>query len=399
VGTGEQSARQYAIMKDLVFRNPRIGPAIVKPLIEIDQQLLAQQKGQLEFQSKAMDLIAQGAAAVEAQPPEARAEAYGQWRNVLMQRGIPGVAQQLPEQYDPQRVAALGTQARTAKERIDQQREQHQLEINAYDKETERLKLGEVGIHSGAFRDTPYYKNPFAAERLQREGGGAPGGAGARLPQVGGPSTPAVAPYRAAQEAELKDYVTQGSEARKVHVALDEAERLMQEGVYDQSKGLTLAIETYRRLGPNFKDWPGAAEWDEAKLAKTARLRQIGYEVKLARTKLGAGTSDAEGRAFSEAAGNIENGQPLEMTRQAIGSLRKFADTALTATNEAMQNARGDVRAPVQGRNTGGVRPVTRYTDADVQAAVAQANAGGKRNLTPQQIEQYFQSKGMVRGN
>ena len=145
-------------MKDLVFRNPRIGPAIVKPLIEIDQQLLAQQKGQLEFQSKAMDLIAQGAAAVEAQPPEARAEAYGQWRNVLMQRGIPGVAQQLPEQYDPQRVAALGTQARTAKERIDQQREQHQLEINAYDKETERLKLGEVGIHSGAFRDTPYYK-------------------------------------------------------------------------------------------------------------------------------------------------------------------------------------------------------------------------------------------------
>src|SRR5215471_6177579 len=99
-------------------------PEVVGPIIDrfmkMDQHLMEQQKGQLDFALAANNAMAQIADAVMSRPEAERPAAWQQARAVAVARGIPG-AQQWPEQYNPQMVGALAAQAMDAKTRGEQQ--------------------------------------------------------------------------------------------------------------------------------------------------------------------------------------------------------------------------------------------------------------------------------------
>jgi hypothetical protein len=144
---GDDSARIANLYRQMYAKyRPDIVEPLVNSYMNIDKNLLEQQKGKLEFQKAGLNVIEQGMATVMDQ--DNPAEAYAQVRQMWVERGIPG-AQQMPPQFNPQWVQTMATNARTAKERIDQQLTAWERQNTAYDNQTKRLKVTVVPTAAG----------------------------------------------------------------------------------------------------------------------------------------------------------------------------------------------------------------------------------------------------------
>jgi hypothetical protein len=134
---GDDSARLADLYRQM---KAKYRPDIIDPVIEsymnIDKHLLDQQKGKLEFQKAGLNVIEQAMSTVLEQADPATA--FAQVRQMMIDRGIPG-ASQMPQQFNPQWVQTMATNARTAKERIDQQLAAQKLLVENYDAATRRI--------------------------------------------------------------------------------------------------------------------------------------------------------------------------------------------------------------------------------------------------------------------
>jgi hypothetical protein len=140
---GDDSARIANLYREM---KAKYRPDIIDPVIEsymnIDKHLLDQQKGKLEFQKAGLNVIEQAMSTVLEQADPATA--FAQMRQIMIDRGIPG-ASQMPPQFNPQWVQTMATNARTAKERIDQQLAAQKLLVENYDAATRRIAEERTG--------------------------------------------------------------------------------------------------------------------------------------------------------------------------------------------------------------------------------------------------------------
>jgi hypothetical protein len=140
---GDDSARLADLYRQM---KAKYRPDIIDPVIEsymnIDKHLLDQQKGKLEFQKAGLNVIEQAMSTVLEQADPVTA--FAQVRQMMIDRGIPG-ANQMPQQFNPQWVQTMATNARTAKERIDQQLAAQKLLVENYDAATRRIAEERTG--------------------------------------------------------------------------------------------------------------------------------------------------------------------------------------------------------------------------------------------------------------
>jgi hypothetical protein len=167
-----------------------------------------------------------------------------------------------------------------------------------------------------------------------------------------GPTSEALEPGRAVDKKRLETGLEAANSARNVHATLNEAERLIEQGVYPQSPTLWGALETLKRSG-------GAPPgYDQPTLERTARLRQIGDALLTAQVNLGRGITDAEGQAYRQALGNFQAGQSIGQIRESIGSMRRTADQAITNYNTDRTTFERTQRMPsYPTAGTGGTGP------------------------------------------
>jgi hypothetical protein len=134
---GDDSARIANLYRQMYAKyRPDIVEPLVNSYMNIDKNLLEQQKGKLEFQKAGLNVIEQGMSTVMEQADPAAA--FAQMRQMMIDRGIPG-ASQMPQQFNPQWVQTMATNARTAKERIDQQLAAQKVLVEKYDADTRRI--------------------------------------------------------------------------------------------------------------------------------------------------------------------------------------------------------------------------------------------------------------------
>jgi hypothetical protein len=139
---------------------------------------------------------------------------------------------------------------------------------------------------------------------------------------------------------QLKAYRTSAEEGRAVNETLDEVERLLLEGVYEQSPTLPAALLTYRTTGTVP---PG---YDGTQLARTQRVRELGARLTLSHGRLGVGVSNEDRETYSRSAGNFESGKTLDSMKESIKSMREIANRAITNFTEADQTFREQGRLP-----------------------------------------------------
>lgn len=402
IGDGTRSAKKAAILQDMLLKYPLVAPHVVTPFIAVDKQLLEQRKGELDFQKTTMDLLSQGIASVMDQPKAVQPQAYAQWRQLVITRNIPGAAQQFPEQFDPQLMQAYATAAQTKQERarLDLDRLGKEIEIygkhtdrlsqeaDVYGKETERLKLSKIAIHEGATTNTPYFEYGAVGQAIGQAPGAPPGTIGG-LP-ASAPSKAAMQPLQAAEGKQLEALTTAGETGRSVHQTLNEVERLIGEGVYEQSPTLSAALWTYKQGGKGGV-LPG---YDEATLDRTQRVRELGAQLKLAQGRLGSGVSDTEGSTYGRAAGDFESGATFGKMRESITSMRKIADQAISNANSAKTGMRtGAGIPPIEGQATGGTPPPAGARNTAVTSAQVSALAT-RYGLPEAEIRQRLQAAG-----
>jgi hypothetical protein len=139
---------------------------------------------------------------------------------------------------------------------------------------------------------------------------------------------------------QLKAYRTSAEEGRAVNETLDEVERLLLEGVYEQSSTLPAVLFSYRNTGivPYGYDGP--------QLARTQRVRELGARLTLSHGRLGVGVSNEDRETYSRSAGNFESGKTLDSMKESIKSMREIANRAITNFTEADKTFREQGRLP-----------------------------------------------------
>lgn len=388
IGDGTRSAKKAAILQDMLLKYPLVAPHVVTPFIAVDKQLLEQRKGELDFQKTTMDLLSQGIASVMDQPKDIQPQAYAQFRQLAITRNLPGAAQQFPEQFDPQLMQALATSAQTKQERAQHDLDRLGKEIDFFGKHIEEAKLGEIAIHEGATANIPYFKYGAAGQAIGQAPGAPPGTIGG-LP-ASAPSKAAMQPLQAAEGKQLEALTTAGETGRSVHQTLNEVERLIGEGIYEQSPTLSAALWTYKQGGKGGV-LPG---YDEATLDRTRRVRELGAQLKLAQGRLGSGVSDTEGSTYGRAAGDFESGATFGKMHESITSMRKIADQAISNANSAKTGMRtGAGIPPIQGQATGGTPPPAGARNTAVTSAQVSALAT-RYGLSEAEIRQRLQAAG-----
>jgi hypothetical protein len=197
-----------------------------------------------------------------------------------------------------------------------------------------------------------------------------------------GESEASLAPIRKADEDILKKYNDTATTAKDVNTALDEAERLIKEGVYEAGVVNDAALAAYPTVTV-----PG---FDAEKLARTKALREIGHRLTLSNGSLGTGVSEGDRITYQKATGDFASAKSFDSMYESIKTARNVANRATDAANELNRFYRDNKRLPdyaraavptreqVREQPKAGSVPTLRLTEADIAATLANPKNAGK---------------------
>ena len=408
----QTQARQAPVARQLqqedIYRElalTRTGQPIAKILMELDQHQLerrkttaALQKDELEGQLKASQAMAEMFSSVQDAPEAERPALYAEARAV-MERLVPHAAAAMPATYDPRVVGLFGTMAVSAKEKATQaltlmerktaiantklrEREhtfnvkktgtqqdidQFRAETDAIQAETAQKRLGEVEYQKVG-------DDVLAMPKYGTPGQGAP--QGTRL----GPTPESRQPLREAAAKRLKDAYEAADAGQKVQDTLDEVDRLIDEGVYEQSPTLLAALETYKRTGTVLPSY------DDATLARTQRLREMGAALTLSQGSLGNQVSEGDRRTYEQAMGNFQQGRTKQAMQESLLSMRTIADKAMRNANEVSRKIEAGELTPAYQPRPGAGKTVG---EGAIQATMDEMAARGDPKTRAQVIEEF----------
>ena len=244
------------------------------------------------------------------------------------------------------------------------------VKAEAEKRERMRLHIGESG--SGPYA-TPTYGQPGQGTQPLLGPNGQPL-----------PSKEQRAPALAATTEQLKNVQKVADTAQGVHQTLDEASRLIREGVYERTEKNILAQKAYNSLGrvlPNY---------DEATLARTKRLQEIGSALVLTNGNLGNGVSEGDRKTYLAATGSFAEMKTQQSMRESLNSMRRVANTAIGERNRALEeNAPGTLGKP-GGPPSMTPRPIASKAQVDSVLASGKLPPG----TTRQQVIQSLESQG-----
>lgn len=187
------------------------------------------------------------------------------------------------------------------------------------------------------------------------------------------------APLTQAMADEIKKVQEEARAARSLTQSLSEVERLMNEGVYEQSPTLSAALTLYNSTGYVM---PGLG-YDAAILARTGRLRELGSQLTVDRAgTLGNQVSEGDRKTYEAAAGRFQEGKTLASMRESVKSMRTIAERAIENANTALTTMQQTNQIP-QYQGTPGAAKGTKanpITEQDIQDTLKNpANAGKTR--------------------
>jgi hypothetical protein len=336
------------------------------------------QEQQLQWGLKSIEAVAQISQGVTNQDSLDQAREY-------MQQIAPQAAARLPKVYTKEGMEAFQAQALRVKERQTLKIQDLAAQAEAVKAQATLLKQQQAGAN------IPNYTGDanLDAAIYERMKGQAPGAippadvvAAARKDVQEGKVTvserqgAAQAQSRAMGETmqkRLEAFDKAGMAGQETHTVLDEAERLIAEGVYSNSP-----IDRANMLAYNKGLAPG-----DTKAQRTKRLMELGAQLKLAHGSLGSGVSVADAVTYGKAAGNFEEPKNLAEMQQSITSMRTIANTAMRRANEARKSAETTGKLPEFEERGNKV-----FSEADIAATM---KGSGK---TRQQVIEAAKAKG-----
>jgi hypothetical protein len=381
----EAMTQRFKLYRSLSAAGPNYGAPMAAHMMDLDGKELAMRKGLIELQAESAKRTNEVLAGVKDEA------GFEEARRVTAMFS-PQEAARMPQTYaDPMTKPWLAYRqglAQTEQQRVETRLKEAEEATKQFTAATERLKLGEIAIHEGATQNIPYFKYGAPGQAIG-QGSGAPPGTIGGLP-ASAPSKAAMQPLQAAEGKQLEALTTAGETGRSVHQALNEVERLIGEGIYEQSPTLGAALWTYKHGGAKGV-LPG---YDEATLDRTRRVRELGAQLKLAQGRLGSGVSDTEGSTYGRAAGDFETGATFGKMRESITSMRKIADQAISNANSAKAGLRTGAGIPlIAGQATGGTPPPQGARNTAVTSAQISALAT-RYGLPEAEIRQRLQAAG-----
>ena len=135
---GKDVQDRVDLYREAAFRFPQAYKDLMPHVVDLDKFNLEYKTKNLEISSKALGMISEFAASVEARPESERPAAYSQGRAMLIQMGIPN-ADQLPPVYNQQQNQAIGTRAQTMQQRVEADLRQQEIANTQFSNNTGRL--------------------------------------------------------------------------------------------------------------------------------------------------------------------------------------------------------------------------------------------------------------------
>jgi hypothetical protein len=280
---------------------------------------LKQQEQKLTMGEKVMDYLGRSVQGVRSQ---ADLDAL---RTQLQQQGLTQYAAQLPPTYSPEAMQSIADRALSVKERIMLGQEDLKAQAAMLKAKREGISPG-VTEYLGTLNKTWETATPqerqWAVQQVQQGKVDVSAAQGAQQAQT--------KTLTETMQRRLETFDKLGMAAQETHTVLNEAERLMGEGVYGNSLTDQATMAGYRR---------GLFQ-DDAKARRTARLQELGSQLVLAHGSLGSGVSAKDAEIYAKAAGNFQESKNVEEMKESIKSMRTILNTAIDRANTARERAR-----------------------------------------------------------